>query len=98
MAPSGSIASSLLHSPIKPAFRMDIHEGGRRHLTPVKVLRKRRRIVRILVLPVALLIGILGWTLIWIGSAQKPKKNQKTQQPATWTALVLEVPLQEQKV
>jgi len=40
----------------------------------------RNRVVVIILLPVIILLWIIGWTLFWIGSQNRPKKTRNKKQ------------------
>jgi len=40
----------------------------------------RNRLVLITLLPVIICLWIIGWTLFWIGSQNRPKKNPNKKQ------------------
>jgi hypothetical protein len=42
----------------------------------------RNRVIRLLILPIAIFLWIIGWTMLWAGT----RKEQKTQQPQAETA------------
>ncbi|MCJ7768267.1 hypothetical protein MUP79_07740 [Candidatus Bathyarchaeota archaeon] len=41
----------------------------------------RNKVIRLLFLPIAILLWIIGWTMLWAGT----RKEQKTQQPQAET-------------
>jgi len=40
----------------------------------------RNRVVVIMLLPVIILLWIIGWTLFWIGSQNRPQKTRNKKQ------------------